>query len=340
VTTLYREGDRERLIQLKNAGDIRSSFRRDYTRMLHSPAFRRLQGKTQLFPVIESDYFRNRLTHSLEVAQVAKAIAANLNATCEPFNQSDNLRIDPDLVETVSLAHDLGHPPFGHNGEEALDECMRNDGGFEGNAQTLRILARLEKRETEKGGSGGRALISKGNDDRRVGLNLTCRTLAGVLKYDVEIAGDSESRPQGKQTSPMKGYYSTEAKLVEIIHDKVGYDKTQLRKDFKNFRTIECSIMDIADDNVIFYAITMSSRMRVVAYQGKQIVMEIFKALDGTAGSRLMPEDFVSIYDGFTGHSPKKRVICDFIAGMTDRYAIQFHDRLYSTDPASIYSPL
>ncbi len=91
--------------------------------------------------------------------------------------------------------------------------------------------------------------------------------------------------------------------------------------------------------NVIFHAITMSSR-RAVAFRGKQIVREIFDALNDEAGSRLMPEDFVAIYDGVKEPSLKKRVICDFIAGMTDRYAIQFHDRLHSTDPELIYSPL
>jgi len=121
----------------------RSAFRRDYGRLLHSPAFRRLQGKTQLFPGHESDFFRNRLTHSLEVAQVAKGIASQINDS-EPTFQKDP--IDTDLVEFAALAHDLGHPPFGHNGEAALDDCMKEFGGFEGNAQTLRLLAAVEKK--------------------------------------------------------------------------------------------------------------------------------------------------------------------------------------------------
>src|ERR1044072_2799677 len=112
-----------------------SEFRRDYARLIHSPAFRRLQGKTQLFPGTESDFFRNRLTHSMEVAQIAKGIALNLNS--EEFFRDNPLNTD--LVELAALAHDLGHPPFGHNGEYALDERMREHGGFEGKAQTLPI---------------------------------------------------------------------------------------------------------------------------------------------------------------------------------------------------------
>lgn len=127
----------------------RSPYRRDYARLIHSPSFRRLQGKTQLYPGHESDFFRNRLTHSLEVAQIAKGIALRLNFE-EPFLQANP--IDCDLVEFAALAHDLGHPPFGHNGERALDDCMKQWGGFEGNAQTLRILTVMEKKKREMAG--------------------------------------------------------------------------------------------------------------------------------------------------------------------------------------------
>src|SRR6516162_7919495 len=106
--------------------NYRSDFERDYARILHSPAFRRLQGKTQLFPSDENDFFRNRLTHSIEVAQIATGIALNLNAT-----HLEDDPIDEHLVHLAALAHDLGHPPFGHNGEKILDTKMQNHGGFE-----------------------------------------------------------------------------------------------------------------------------------------------------------------------------------------------------------------
>lgn len=158
----------------------RTDFRRDYARIIHSPSFRRLQGKTQLFPGAESDFFRNRLTHSLEVAQIAKTIAIKLNSTCDwLISAAPEQRIDYDLVELAALAHDIGHPPFGHNGEHALHECMKNDGGFEGNAQTLRIISRIEKR-LEKDIDRDDCQV-RGGADIRVGLNLTYRSLASVL---------------------------------------------------------------------------------------------------------------------------------------------------------------
>jgi predicted deoxyguanosinetriphosphate triphosphohydrolase len=145
----------------------------------------------------------------LEVAQIAKSIAIRINATERGFKRYP---IDTDIVETAALAHDLGHPPFGHNGEHALDECMANYGGFEGNAQTLRILARLEKRQTV----GDGAPVKNGADNR-AGLNLTYRTLAAVLKYDNEIPPTRQDREKGKQDEICKGYYQSEGPIVSEI---------------------------------------------------------------------------------------------------------------------------
>ena len=149
---LYEDSDTARERQLdegsRSAEPYRSPWRRDYARVIHSPAFRRLQGKRQLFPGTETDFFRNRLTHSIEVAQIAKSIAIRLNAT-ENFLRRNGFQIDTDLVETAALLHDIGHPPFGHDGEAALDLCMKSMGGFEGNAQSLRIVSRLEKRDKD-----------------------------------------------------------------------------------------------------------------------------------------------------------------------------------------------
>ncbi|MGO1076616.1 dGTP triphosphohydrolase [Inquilinus sp. CA228] len=240
MTKLYKAPDQKRVVNINLAADAeepyRSAWRRDYARLPHCAAFRRLQGKTQLFPSDESDFFRNRLTHSLEVAQIAKSIAIRINATEPKFSGSN--AIDLDLVETAALAHDLGHPPFGHNGEYALDECMKKYGGFEGNAQTLRILSKLEKRQTK--GVGLDSVSVKDELDNRAGLNLTYRTLASVLKYDQEIPRDSERRKD--DNGPVKGYYYTESDIVANIKKNVGALKGQ------EFKTIECSIMDVADD--------------------------------------------------------------------------------------------
>lgn len=243
MPSLYSAGDARRhsgTTEDNNSEPYRTPWRRDYARLVHSPSFRRLQGKTQVFPGHESDFYRNRLTHSLEVAQIAKSIAIRLNSTNKLFS-STKQKIEPDIVEFAGLAHDLGHPPFGHNGEEALDECMGDHGGFEGNAQTLRILSRLEKKKMLGKSSASDKLFRNGKD-LRCGIDLTYRTLASLLKYDFCIP---ERRADRKNPSElMKGYYLDNAGLVEEIKAAVVGKGAPLA----GFKTIECSIMDVADD--------------------------------------------------------------------------------------------
>ena len=232
----YTAGDVEREVEDPDKNEpYRTAWRVDYARLVHCPAFRRLQGKTQLFPG-ESDFFRNRLTHSIEVAQIAKSIAIKLNY--ENFSEmtDSDYQISPDVAEFAALAHDLGHPPFGHNGEVALDTCMSAHGlgGFEGNAQTLRILSRIEKKRTK----GLPAVEFIDGQDMRAGLNLTYRTLASILKYDKKIP----VREKGARVE--KGYYEEEAALVREIKEHL----TGIKGYTEPIKTIECQIMDIADD--------------------------------------------------------------------------------------------
>ena len=231
----------------------------DYSRIIHSAAFRRLQNKTQIFNLGDSDFYRTRLTHSLEVGQIATGIVLHCNKNIGKFNdirdesKQEVSKILPDTarIQTICYAHDIGHPPFGHGGEVALNYCMREKGGFEGNAQTLRILTRLEK-------------FSE-ND----GMNLTRRTLLGVLKYpvsysDVKNEGIKPKKDEeyghidNQSCKPPKCYLDCDKEIVNWIlqpledDDKdefTKFDKPEYKKHGKSkYKSLDCSIMDIADD--------------------------------------------------------------------------------------------
>lgn len=482
---LYQNSDWTRELSTPNPEGYRSEFRRDYARLIHSAAFRRLQGKTQLFRGLESDFFRNRLTHSLEVAQIAKSIAIKINHEGEAYFSS--YPIDTDLVEIAGLAHDLGHPPFGHTGEAALDECMKNFGGFEGNAQTLRILSRLEKKElADDFGSALPVGITKEGEDKRLGLNLCYRTLASLLKYDKKIPSN-----RAKNDKVSKGYYISESPLVNKVKKSVLAGTAQPKK----FKTIECSIMDISDDiaysvydledcfkagfmtpldlvasdsnimtevasrvskhmkdsdlpeastvsfkeedvirvlssifrdqfedndlggelsdegkgrlkektwaavnylrssnksaengylrtkltsnlvgqfiqgievtlnkecpalskvflkkevlekvevlkNFTYVKMIQSPMLKVVERRGLAIISTIFEALSSDKGHHLLPEDYRELYNRVKEEADRKRVICDFIAGMTDRYVVEFYGRLTSESAQTIFKPI
>ena len=182
----------------------RSPFRRDCDRVIHSTAFRRLKYKTQVFVFHEGDHYRTRLTHSLEVAQIARALARQLG-------------LDEDLTETLALAHDLGHPPFGHAGERALDACLRDHGGFDHNAQTLRVVTSLEHRYP-------------GFD----GLNLTWESLEGIVKHNGPLIA---------QNGAALGRYR-ERGIPCGISDYVGTYDLELW----SFASLEAQIAAIADD--------------------------------------------------------------------------------------------
>lgn len=451
----------------------RSEYSRDYARVLHCPAFRRLQNKTQLFPGQESDFFRNRLTHSLEVSQIAVSIANKLHS------EYPALKIEPQVCEIAGLVHDIGHPPFGHNGEAALDKCMRGWGGFEGNAQTFRILTRLEKKEIPR----GRIILDeKTGKDCRCGLNLTARSLASALKYDYEIP------PVRKPCDVLvKGYYASESDIVAKLKECLCFNKVARKP--SHFKTVECAIMDLADDiaystydledafkagfltpydvvaasqeiyeeiveklrksdinadvekcrttligvfeqvwrssieqqkelpsdtltseqyrnqsiynflnsyqlskemasngymrtkltsgivnmfingiqvevdsgnplfskvyfdeetllrvNILkhfsYVALISSSRLKVAESRGTEIVSKMFEKLASDGGQVLLPEDTKALYNLSSDALWQKRVVCDFIAGMTDRYAMEFYGRLFSENPQTIFKPL
>jgi dGTPase len=182
----------------------RSPFRRDCDRVIHSTAFRRLKHKTQVFVFHEGDHYRTRLTHTLEVAQIARALARQLG-------------LDEDLTETLALAHDLGHPPFGHAGERALDACLRAHGGFDHNAQTLRVVTSLEHRYPEFDG-----------------LNLTWESLEGIVKHNGPLTA--------RDGSALGRYH--ERGVPSGISDYLGIYDLELW----SFASLEAQVAAIADD--------------------------------------------------------------------------------------------
>lgn len=240
----YTDKDKLRYLKLdKDDNSIeepyRSEWSRDLARLIHSRAFKQLQGKTQLLPGQQSDFYRNRLTHSLEVAQVAKSIAYKLNYDLK--STGAGYEIEPEICEFAALAHDIGRPPFGHLGEKALNLKMKESGGFEGNAQTFRILTKLAKKHLIPGTVYETGITSDG-EDKRVGLNLTYRTLASVIKYDLEIPEKSHYDHE-ENVKLVKGYYGTEQNIIKEIKKAITGNENA-----KNLRTIESSILDIADD--------------------------------------------------------------------------------------------
>src|SRR4030088_930069 len=175
----------------------RNAFGRDGDRIIHATAFRRLAYKTQVFVFHEGDHFRTRLTHTLEVTQIARSLARALG-------------LDEDLSEALALAHDLGHPPFGHAGERALDHCLAAHGGFDHNAQALRVLTRLERRYAEFDG-----------------LNLTWETLEGTVKHNGPLVGGGAKRQVppsiaayvGKHDLELATWPSAEAQVAALADD-------------------------------------------------------------------------------------------------------------------------
>ena len=219
IEDLYDEADRERVVAeppKRVDAPVRLAFERDRARVVHAAASRRLAAKTQVVGPQTDDFVRNRLTHSLEVAQVARDLARALGC-------------HPDIAETAALAHDLGHPPFGHNGERVLAELSIDCGGFEGNAQTLRLLTRLEAKTFDAAGHS-------------VGLNLTRATLDACTKYPwdrTQASGPGGVHADGTPRVVVKfGVYDDDRPVFDWMRSGTeGRDKC-----------LEAQVMDLADD--------------------------------------------------------------------------------------------
>ncbi len=356
----------------------RTPFQRDRDRIIHASAFRRLKYKTQVFVYHEGDHYRTRLSHTLEVSQIARSLARAL-------------MVNEDLAEGVALAHDLGHTPFAHTGEEVLEHCMEPYGGFEHNDQSLRVLTKLERKY-----------------HRWPGLNLTWETLEGVVKHNGPVAGPLPVTLADIQTQTdlrLESYASVEAQCA-AISDDIAYNNHDvedgLRAGMFSLRDLESVTLlrdviadvrrrypDITEHYLIQESIRemigamvqdvlMESQARIIAvapqsvddirHAGQQvvafspvmlekvdelrdflwnrmyrhytvmrvrlkverIVRELFDAF--LTRYQLLPEPWqrrVEEAGGMMHDTARARIVCDYIAGMTDRYAIREHERLF-----------
>mgnify|MGYP001236893875 CR=1 FL=1 len=357
-------------IYKESENSIRSPYQRDRDRIIHSSSFRRLKHKTQVFVNTEGDHYRTRLTHSMEVSQIARTLTRSLG-------------LNEDLSETLSLSHDLGHAPFGHAGEEALSECMKNYGGFNHNIQTLRIVTSLENKYY-----------------KFYGLNLTIETLDGLIKHNGPVKNIVPYKKILKKNLfnnkiTFNAFPSLEAQ-VAAISDDIAYNNHDLEdglraglftikkissisylsglinkhvKNIKNFRReiiinqivrdlINLMVVDVINTtnknlekinpqsiNDIYKQDTMivdfSDKMKKIdkrikyflkhnmynhkkvivnTNRGKRIIKDLFKYISKNPRKHISNELFKN--------ELKERVIADFIAGMTDRYAINLHKKI------------
>ena len=363
-----------RLAEAEHA--LRSPYQRDRDRIIHSTAFRRLEYKTQVFVNHVGDHFRTRLTHSLEVAQIARTLARALH-------------VDEDLAEAIALAHDLGHSPFGHAGEEALDACLEGRGGFDHNVQTLRVVTRLEQRYAAFDG-----------------LNLTFETVEGLLKHNGAVASPPPfiAELAAELAIALTGHAPVEAQLAALADDVayVNHDLDDgLRAGLLAFddlgelpvvgaaahevaracgeleprRRVHETVRRVMDAMVSDLAATARARLEelapadvdavrgaavpVVAFspamraaveevkaflrrrlyrhykvnrmtaKAKRVVGELFGAF--TADPACLPPRWQSRCDGAEGHRTSAAAR-DYIAGMTDRFALDEHARLTRLD--------
>jgi dGTPase len=340
--------------------DYRTAFQRDRDRILHTTAFRRLEYKTQVFINYEGDYYRTRLTHTLEVAQIGRTIARALGG-------------NEDLIEAICLAHDLGHPPFGHSGEVALSRLMKDHGGFDHNKQSLRIVTKLEQRYPEF-----------------PGLNLTWEVREGIVKHESEydISDASEYNPElrgnleaqianvadelaytahdlddGLRSGMINPYMLEGITLWEILVNSIEWHGPIL-DDLNRHRLIrrligmevtdlvqttdqrlrESNVKSVEDlqrlpYNVISFSEDMTRRNRQtkdflyanlyrhhrvvrMAVKAEQIINKLFQSY--MAEPEMLPHHVQILI----GERSLERTICDYIAGMTDRYAVEDYQKL------------
>jgi dGTPase len=341
--------------------EYRTAFQRDRDRILHTTAFRRLEYKTQVFINYEGDYYRTRLTHTLEVAQIGRTVARALGA-------------NEDLLEAISLAHDLGHPPFGHSGEAALARLMVDHGGFDHNKQSLRIVTMLEKRYP-----------------RFAGLNLTWEVREGIVKHESEYdiadatdytpdlrghleaqianaadelaytAHDLDDGLRSEMITPgmlsgialweilaeNSGWRSDELDSLtrhEMIRHLIGLEVTDLVRttnqkltasgvrSVDELQRLPYNVIDFSEDmhrrnrelkDFLYAKLYRHHRVVRMAVKAERIIGELFKAY------RAEPAMLPGHVQNLISEHGLERTICDYIAGMTDRFAVEEYQKLF-----------
>ena len=346
----------------------RSPFQRDRDRIIHSASFRRLKHKTQVFVNTEGDHYRTRITHSIEVAQIARSIAKYLN-------------VNDDLAETLSLAHDLGHTPFGHAGEIALNECMSKYGGFDHNLQTLRIVMFLEHKYLKFKGlnlsietldglikhngpyheiSKLNKIIRKKNFKGKLNFNKNTSLEAQISAISDDIAYNNHDIQDGIKANLFKLEDLIEIKFFKEIYKSY---KSNIKKSEKNIiiyqiirdsinlmveDVINNTLLNIKDNKIKKYSDIINNKKQIVSFSNKfksiEQEIKLFLRLKmynnrsvlnkNNNGKKIITKLFLEI-----SKKPKKyinnyqnkdqfRSISDYISGMTDRYAIQLHKSL------------
>lgn len=287
--------------QSNRSKDNRTPFQRDRARIMHSAAFRRLQGKTQVMGTGEGDFHRTRLTHSIEVSQIGYGLLEALQFKKAIFHKDAQDWLPArDLIEAACLAHDLGHPPFGHKGEQALHNAMLRHGGFEGNGQTLRILTKLEKYKK-----------------RGKGLYPTRRLVLAVLKYPRSMKSFNLADYSKK---PPKSFHEEEASVVEwALKGFSAADQKQLIRSADGKRahhSLDCSILELADD--IAYGIhdieDIVARGLATASEVKEEIVKAFNKIDGGC---LAGFDAKLVYEGLLSDSFRRK---QMIAGLVNLF--------------------
>lgn len=256
----YVAGDEERWVQESAKSSSRTAFERDRARLIHSSALRRLGAKSQILVAGTDDFARTRLTHTLEVAQIGRQVGKLLGC-------------DPDVVDCACLAHDLGHPPFGHNGEKALSDIAADIGGFEGNAQTLRLLTRLEPKVFHP-------------DGRPAGVNLTRASLDAAVKYPWTLA-EAAQHPKGERSAKFCVYPDD----VEVFRWlKQGAPQST--------KPMECQVMDLSDD--IAYSVhdvedaIATGAFNPIALKDTHVIDEIIKDTRAWYGSQWQEDELLA----------------------------------------------